>query len=360
MPTQFNGRLNPNEIFGAIYNMIISQQVFADNIKGTSPLVAKYKTEGSMYGDTKLFYSTDVLSSRRWGADAEAPNLLAINRPASPKCQAIVLDQFRQIDISVDHYLTKRAWGTEDSFSQFTAVMLGWIGETKRVYDSRLLKVFVGTHETSIGNQSISITLPQNANPEVENRLQAQTIAQEIADVFDSLTLDETREYNNYGYLRSYNKDDFDVIWNTEYLNKFRYIDLPTVFHKDGIDSVLTGEKLVSRYFGRVNTSGGTTAAQNNTIRSMIETDYGNVHVFPGDLLPGATQYLANETYTPDDTVICKIVHKNAIKYMSAFETATMFFNPRSLTENHYLTWGFSAPTQLDEYSFITIRGVEQ
>ena len=31
----FNGTLNSNEIFAGLYNMIISQQVFADNIKGT-------------------------------------------------------------------------------------------------------------------------------------------------------------------------------------------------------------------------------------------------------------------------------------------------------------------------------------
>ena len=109
----FNGQLNSNEIFGSIYNMIISQQVFADNIKGMyGELVGKVKTDGSMYGDTKLFYATDALKSRPWLNDAEAANLLAVNRPKDPECQAITLDQFRQIDITVDNYLSKRAWGT--------------------------------------------------------------------------------------------------------------------------------------------------------------------------------------------------------------------------------------------------------
>ena len=44
-------RLNQNEIFAALANMIISQQVFADNIKGTnSKLVDAARVDGSMYG----------------------------------------------------------------------------------------------------------------------------------------------------------------------------------------------------------------------------------------------------------------------------------------------------------------------
>ena len=47
--------LNTNEIFNALYNMIISQQVFADNIKGAkSTLVDMARVDGTLYGDTKL------------------------------------------------------------------------------------------------------------------------------------------------------------------------------------------------------------------------------------------------------------------------------------------------------------------
>ena len=88
----FSGRLNPNEIFGALYNMIISQEVFADNIKGTD-LVDQARVDGSMFGDTKLYYSTDALASAAWGNDEEAKNLLELHRPDAPECQAIVLDK---------------------------------------------------------------------------------------------------------------------------------------------------------------------------------------------------------------------------------------------------------------------------
>jgi len=122
----FTGKLNSNAIFSGIYNMIISQQVFADNIKGThSKLVDAARTDGGLYGDTKLYYATDALKSAPWGKDAEALNLLALHRPESPKCQAITLDQFRQISLTVDNYLTKQAWATESAFSEFNSVMLG-------------------------------------------------------------------------------------------------------------------------------------------------------------------------------------------------------------------------------------------
>ena len=114
MPKNFTGQLNSNEIFSAIFNMIISQQVFADNLSGGmfSNLVNRFKTDGTLYGDSKLFYATDVLKSVVWGNDAEATNLLAIDRPKDPSCQVITLDQFRQIRVTVDYYLSKRACNT--------------------------------------------------------------------------------------------------------------------------------------------------------------------------------------------------------------------------------------------------------
>lgn len=49
--TNFTGQLASNEIFSALYNAIISQQTFADNIKGTySELADKARVDGTLYG----------------------------------------------------------------------------------------------------------------------------------------------------------------------------------------------------------------------------------------------------------------------------------------------------------------------
>ena len=92
----FNGQLNSNEIFSALYNMIISVQAFGDNVAGTYETLAdKFRVDGGMYGDTKLYVATDALKSAPWGNDAEATNLLATHRPPAPKVQAVELDTFR-------------------------------------------------------------------------------------------------------------------------------------------------------------------------------------------------------------------------------------------------------------------------
>ena len=149
--------LNPNEIFATIANMIISQEVFADNLGKHQSLVEKARVDGSLYGDKKLYYATDVLESHPWGADAEASNLLALDRPEPPKVQDITLNIFRQIRLTVDNYLSKRAWSNEGAFSSFQSVMLGWMRETKRVYDGTLYNVFIGATETSVGSQMQSV-----------------------------------------------------------------------------------------------------------------------------------------------------------------------------------------------------------
>lgn len=360
----FNGQLRSNEIFGSIYNMIISQQVFADNIAGTyGELADRFRVDGSLYGDTKLYYSTDVLQSAPWGNDAEAKNLLNIYRPQDPSCQAVTLDIFRQIALTVDNYLSKRAWSTEGAFSEFNSVILGWIRDTKRVYDATLINSYVGTIETSVGAQEQSITFPEvTGDLEATNRLEAQTIAEKVANLLVQLR-DVSRDFNDYGYLRSYRPDDLIVVWNSDFYNKILKIDLPTIFHKDGLVDKLEDYYLPSRYFGTVNTSGGTVPASNTTIRSLIETDYEvsevTYHVFPGDLLPASATYEANTTYTNDDTIICKIMHKNSVPFMSAFEVGTSFFNAKSLTENHYLTWGHNTLQYLQNYPMITLRGTE-
>ena len=358
----FTGTLNTNKIYAAIFNMIISQRVFGDNIKGTNArYMEEAREDGTLYGDTKLYYACDILKSRDWLNDAEAPKLLELERPQSPKCQSITMDVFRIIKVTLDDYLSKQAWSTEGAFSEFNSVVESMLSDTKRVYDSTLFNTFIGTNETDIGKQEIEITLPKApaasaTEQEVEayNRVSAQTIAKKLADISDELE-DPNRDYNDYGFMRSYDMSEFRIIWNAEYLNKITKLDLPTIFHKDIYDGLLS-DKLPAKYFGTINASVGTTSATNTTVRSLIETDYGAVHVFPGELLPGNTAYQANTTYTEDGSIACKIYKKGAVPFMSAFTVATSFFNPQSLTDTRMLIFGHNTLEQLHNYPFITVR----
>ncbi len=392
----FLGQLRTNEIFSALYNMIISQEVFADNIGKNQTLVDQARVDGGLYGDTKLYYATDVLKSVAWGNDAEASNLLALHRPAAPDCQAISLDIFRQICLTVDNYLSKRAWADEGAFSSFNSVMLGWMRDTKRVYDGTLYNVFIGTTETSTGKQVVTVDLGTGSGHPLYNltgvekeQMEAMLIAQKLADLMIEMG-DYSRDFNDYQNLRSYAEDAIKVIWNSKYVNKIRKVDLPTIFHKDGLMDKFEEEVLPARYFGTVITSsnistysastpttgkpinsstGAYTPGSNNAngcIRAVIEKDVtvsGTAyHVFPGDEIPsGATiiastgDFLPGEVYIEQDDVICKVLVKLP-PYMSAFEVGTSFFNPKSLTENHYLTFGHNTIEYLKNYPFITVK----
>ena len=358
----FNGQLRSNEIFSALYNMIISQEVFADNLGKHQTLVDKARVDGGLYGDTKLYYSTDVLKSAPWGNDAEAANLLALHRPEAPECQAISLDIFRQICLTVDNYLTKRAWSTEGAFSSFNSIMLGWMGETKKVYDGTLYNVYIGTTETSTGKQIYNIDLDGargNASTELEaDRLEALALAQGIADLLVEMG-DYSRDFNDYANLRSYAEDGIKVIWNAKYVNKVRKVDLPTIFHKDGLVDKFEEEILPAKYFGEKNAADVAAADNDGSYRSVLEKDYTVstvvTHVFPGDLIPAGAAIEAGEGYKVDDDIICKVLVKLP-PYMSAFEVGTSFFNPKSLTENHYLTFGHNTIEYLKNYPFITVK----
>lgn len=387
----FTGTLTPNAIFSAIFNMIISQQVFADNVRGTySALVDRSRRDGGLYGDTKLYYSTDILKSYAWGNDAEAQNLLKLFRPKAPQVQAIKLDTFRQIPLTVDNYLTKQAWSTEGAFSEFNSVMLGWMRDTKRVYDSTLFNVFIGTTMTEKNKQHLIVnvtTAVGETTGEERSRIEAQEIARAMADLLVDLE-DATRLYNDYGQKRSYATDELLFVWNAAAVNKIEKRDLPTIFHKDFIDK-FKQYTLPARYFGTPNAA-SVTAATAKT-RSLIEQDIvfaggetvaepidvmrGNVemilqpgdtvnkgdigHVFPGDLIPAKTVLAASgnityPSYEETSDVLFKIIAADSVPYMSAFEVATDFFNPKSLTETHYLTFGHNTLEYLKNRPFIT------
>ena len=402
--------LNTNEIFSSLYNMIISQQVKSDNIKRGFGLVEKFRTDGTLYGDTKLFYDTEVLQGYDWLNDAEAGNLLALNRPIAPKTQAVVLNKFRQIRLTVDNFLSKRMWMEAGSFETVTGVLLGWLNKTKEVFDNTLINSYIGTVVTTATNATKTISLPTATgegvtdeatpvtttytNAEELNRLKAGVIGEARANLFVDMK-DYGRGYTVNGFLKNFSEEELMIVWNADYFNAIKYIDLPTIFHKDSLESKFEGDVLPAKYFGNVtasNVAHGSISA--STYRSMIETYYVTslssgatvTHVFPGDYIPAGAYRVKNESkvvinsaksayilsgnlssgeyydgveagnaYQNDSTIICKILSKKSVPFMSAFEIQTEFWNPRSLTQNHYLTYGYSDPTYLNSEPIVKV-----
>ena len=353
--------LNTNEIYAAMHNQIISVMGFGDNIKGTfGELASKAKVDGSMLGDTKVYRAADVLASNAWGNDAEAENLLKTYRNKNIQEQTITLDTFRQICLTTDDYMSKRAWGEEGAFSSFNGILKSLMGETKKIYDATTYNCYIGTTETAVGQQTITIDTAAavgDATGEAAARLKAGAIGEGIAKLITNLK-DATRDYNDYGYMRSYDvDDDMMFIFNSDLLAEIEKRDLPTVFHKDFIDK-LGQYALPAKYFGTVNATQTTGNGTARALEEMTVTKSGSPdkHIFGGELIPTGYIAPANTSYNPNPKVLCKVVHKRSVPFMSGFEVGTSFYNPKALLETNYLTWGHNTLEYLKNYPFITVK----
>ena len=383
----FTEQMNSNEFYDGLFNAYRLFYMYTDNLEGLDDTLAnRYRADGGMYHDQNVFTDMDVLYSRVWNANDT--NVLEPEAVVAPKQQVITTDKFRQIGLYTDEYLSKRAWMDPSNYDQFRTVVEKQVSATKKVFEQKLVDTFVGVVRNG-GAQDKTLTLPTDTNAEAQNRLQAQFIAKEIGSLFVKMN-DSTSQYNKNGFLKSFKPGSFDVVWNEEYYNKILYTDLPTIFHKE--DLLKDGKVLDSHYFGDADL-GTATVADGTAIRArreyFIPVDNNGayaaagpkvVHVFPGDLLPNKTPVQATGAdtfadiiatingvsrkvsvctsafaYTADTKVICKIIHKDAIKYLSSFETSTQFWNPKNLTTNRYLTWAYAEPETLDGYPLITI-----
>lgn len=238
--------------------------------------------------------------------------------------------------------------------------MIGMIRETKKIYDATTYNVFIGTTKSSKATENIEIDVTSaigDATGEAAARIEGQTIAEGIAKLMSRLK-DYSRDYNDYGNLRSYSIDDLVFVFNEDLVAKIEKRDLPTIYH-DQIVEQMGKNSLPARYFGDINTAAktGDGTALSAVEQTVKKTGSPDVDLFAGEVIPTGYSAEANKSYNPNSKVLCKVYHKgpNSVPFMSAFEVGTSFFNPKSLTENHYLTWGHNTLEYLKNYPFITI-----
>lgn len=371
--------LNTNELYSSLANQIISLQTFGDNIAGTySEFVDAARVDGGKYGDQKVYVATDILKSHPFGFDktgrqAEALNLLNLDFAPDPKTQAIVVDQFRQIRVSTEAFATRRAWGTEGAFSQFNSIVLGWINDTKRVFDALNYNTYLGQAESTIGKQSLEIT-------PIDGQNDALTASVFLADLLVDLK-DVSRNYTDNQFMRSYDADKLTVIWNSKIYNQLTLADSNVVFHKDNILKNFKQKVLPAHYFAKTLTNEAIqeyntkNAGTFNIVGSKAtilaipagEVFYTNVegdfsidgvmtHLYPGQALGVGSEFVVGEAAVVDDTIAFKVIANDSIPYMSQFTVETSWINPRSHTTNHYLTFGYNTLQYLKDRPMITVR----
>ena len=255
------------------------------------------------------------------------------------------------------------------------------IQKTKKLYDQRLVDVYLGTTVSSTGKQSQTVTLSGS-----DAQADTLAIAEKVSNILFDMA-DTTRDYNDRQYMSAFGKDSVDIFWNTSYYSKMMKVGLPVTFNKDGV--LENGKVLPSRYFGTIITtsnystySASTPAAgkpidsddgtyvpgsnnANGTLRALEEQDVTvsgtTTHVFPGDELPaGAVVYASSEVkipcYIEDAKVICKIVSKDAVKFVSAIEVSTEFVNGKNHSRQNWLTFMYGGPDRLPEETFTTLK----
>ena len=353
----YDGQLNTNEVFASLFNMIISLQVFPAGISDLSGIYASKKVDGTLYGDTKVYISTDALKSYEWdGTDTPGGyNLLTIKRPPAPKENKISIDVFRQIPVTVDEYLTKRAFQDEGTFGSFNGVILSWLQVTKDVYEhttytARIL-ASAQAGATSLG--AIDLGSPSTTLVDMDLKVyKAQELYRQIEDAMKELE-EPSRSYNDNSFLRTFKMQDFDIIVPLGVLSGIKKFDVPFLY---GPDEKPIFKEIHWKYFGAIIDTGATLTGTNTTVRALVEKDYTVsevvTHCFPGDLLPNLATYLADEVYTAtyssrpsiasDLTILA--IHKQDFPIMSAITVGTSFFNARRLDMNHYLTFGHNDP----------------
>lgn len=365
----FTGSLNVNEIQSSIYNMIIGQYIHTRNINNTyNTLLNMARRNVGLYGDQELHYATDAYRTYEYNPDTtEQCNVLAVHRPPAPKCQAIQLNNARYIPVTIDDYFTKRAFMSESGFSDYNSVIVQWLRDTMEIYLTTMYNAFIGTNETNIGQQQQTVPIggydPASiSEEEVINRIKAVLIGEKIANILVSLSDPiQGKNFNDYGFYRSWNPDDLVIVWNSAYFNQIRKVDLVTIFHDEGIvDKLEEKYVLPETYFGTVNTTSGTAPAANTTVRALVEKEYtesnNTYHVFPGEPIPSGAAYLANETYTVNPDIICKIMHKESVPILDGVEGEKVFINGRNWSENRYLHFLVNTPEHLKDMPFITVK----
>lgn len=383
-------KLNQNTITTALFNMIISQQVFDSKVANTD-LADRFRVDGTLFGDTKLYHSFDIGSPEDWLNDNEAPNLLQLNRNKSGKTQSITMGVYKIISITTDQYLSKQAFMGEGTFAEYTGFLTGSLRKIKRVYDRSLINSKVGTLEPSTSRCDISIVTPKGATTEEGNRLEAQTIAARLMVLKADLE-DNNRDFNALDYLRSYSSEDLIAVWNVEKHAQITKLDLPTIFHNDiNADGGFKQYDLPAKWFGEAATedySLPSSAPETVTKRILVSGWYDvteaevtlvskptndTVFLWAGDPVPYTGQVYHDYVrkvdvtvvsttmpseyhYTVDNTIAFMLVHASALPFMSGFETGTEFWNGRSLTTNNYLIFGHNNLEFLEEYPRIRVK----
>lgn len=385
----WNKQLNPNEFLTVLVNGFKYMATYADQLSGLKGLADQFRIDGGQYRDTTVFTDIGEIPTRRMNWNNT--NELKPEARIRTKQQAIVTNKSRQVGLYTLPYLMKRTWMSPDAFDQFYSTIKKNVTEAKRLYEENLIKVAIGNITPSTATATKTVALPQNADPLIQNRLEVMTISKAVADA--EIDIGDTLDtYNANGFVKAFNPSDLRIFYTSDYYTKMTHTDTPLFYEKEGL--VKVGGYIPSRFAGGI--ALGATTADGTTHRSCDEyfipvdstgkyAAAGTIykHVYPGYLLPEGTpivdkngtdvvtqkdvslpddesSYLGDvctkaRAYKQNSKLIAIIMHKDALKFASSFETMTDKFIAINSSNNTWLTWLFANPVEMDAYPIVTI-----
>ena len=367
MAAPFIRTMNANSIYGELTNLVNFFRLFDFEIVGNS-IVDKCKVDGFMYGDTRLFRSFDVDGTYQF-SQLGASGLLSEAWLENMSEQSITLDQQRQTTIMTAALMEKQAWDTDGAFSNFTTLLLDIINKNKRLFETGYVLTFLATMAPSatVTVDMTDLTVPTDAvELEAYNRIFSQRSATALSDFYYEAK-DNRRDLNGFGYIRSYDMSNAELVWNYKFINKFKY-DTTNVFHRDPLlDEFMKGTVVTSNYISNPDNiiTEATTVALPNTYVSLIEVNSdgtttlpvpkGVNRIYPGNFLPVGFVAAKGEAYLPDNNCIGYIFFPEALPFMTGYEVKTSFEDADKMRKKDYITWAYNTLEYLEEFPFVKI-----
>lgn len=379
-----NITLTSNEIFSSFANVIVAIQPITGRAEGVNNLSERYLKSTGLLGNRWITRDANpswvtVGQFRKGyngayggGKSGYTTDLLAKSFTPDPFEGTYTINQVRQIRLTLETLISGRAWMEEGTLADFNSMLHSFIGKAKKMYLDTLTKGFIGSQIVptilstdgtsytpvtfagqlvSVANGVLSLTLPavdgtSNVEDEAVSRLRGQMIAKVLADL--EAEISDYNEYNPLGYTDSYSLADFDIYWNPTYANEIKFIDLPTVYHKDGL--VTSKEILHSKYFMKdINATAHTTVAGEYTAAPGL---YAGVYKRAGVALTTGTVIVAadiasgSKTGKIDTKVIVKLVHKDAVIGLANIDKMNEFYNAADQDNTFFSTFGYGLHLQ--------------
>lgn len=372
MAKVFNGQLNTGIVYNSMYNAIIAIYQIKQHFTDSYSLVDRFRKEGSEYGDQLVYMTLDSIPVHDWTNDAEAANLLALDRNKKQHEEKITLDVFKQIRLTTDAYMqTKQLWTSENGFSRFASLLLQTMENAKKVYEIKTFDVFVGTVKSPTDNgtpQNVAWDLTEggpnaSTDPEGAARWYGMKLAEKLSNLMYELR-DVRRTWNDIGYEASYNMDEFQLLLPASVASKFKYISMPTIFDNGPLKALLEDAYILpDSYFGEVIKVTGTEIKADGINHRFLHSQFlGGTFYNAGDVIPkdtviASTTAIVVPAYTTDASAnfVLKLVHKEDCPYMSAYNVRSQFYNARSHTTNNYLTFAHNTLEHIGIFPLITV-----